>query len=134
MNSYKAIKVNGVKRDEHRYLMEQHLGRKLNFNEVVHHKDNDKKNNQLWNLEVMTRSGHSSMHMKIEKRLKSSNAKIAETLRKARINSKINFETSIEVKSMYEKGMRQVSIAKLLNVSKYAIHRICKNAQQTTNH
>ena len=27
---YKAIKVDGIKHDEHRYLMEQHVGRKLN--------------------------------------------------------------------------------------------------------
>lgn len=34
---YKAIKVDGIKHDEHRYLMEQHVGRKLNSNELVHH-------------------------------------------------------------------------------------------------
>ena len=64
MNKYKAIKVNGVKHDEHRYIMEKHLGRKLTFNECVHHIDGDKSNNELSNLEVVMRSEHSRSHMK----------------------------------------------------------------------
>lgn len=47
---------------EHRAIMENHLGRLLNTNEVVHHKDGNKKNNTIENLEVYTRSGHSSKH------------------------------------------------------------------------
>lgn len=33
--------------------MENHLGRLLNTNEVVHHKDKNKFNNDVKNLEVM---------------------------------------------------------------------------------
>lgn len=62
MAKYKAIKVNGIKRDEHRYIMEQHIGRKLSRNEVVHHKNGDKRDNSIENLEIMSLSEHTKKH------------------------------------------------------------------------
>lgn len=39
-----------------KWLMEQQLGRKLESNEIVYHIDGDKYNNELSNLEVITRA------------------------------------------------------------------------------
>ena len=64
MTEYKALKVNGKRIDEHRFIMEQHIGRKLKPDEIVHHKDGDKTNNDIGNLELMTTSEHSRMHTK----------------------------------------------------------------------
>lgn len=43
---------------EHRYVMAAHLGRSLTGSEVVHHKDRDTTNNELDNLELMSRGDH----------------------------------------------------------------------------
>lgn len=47
---------------EHRIVMENYLGRLLNKDEVVHHKDHDTKNNSIENLEVMKYKEHCKMH------------------------------------------------------------------------
>ena len=45
-----------------RYLMEQHLGRKLNDDEEVHHIDHDKTNDVIENLEVANSTEHRKHH------------------------------------------------------------------------
>ena len=59
---YKAIKVDGVKYDEHRYLMEQYLGHELSSDLVVHHENENPRDNHIENLVVMTRAEHSRLH------------------------------------------------------------------------
>lgn len=59
---YKALKIKGKRIDEHRYIIEQYLGRKLNRDEVVHHINGNKSDNRLENLQVMSRSEHSRLH------------------------------------------------------------------------
>jgi len=60
-----TITVNGKQVLAHRHIMEEHLGRKLEKNEVVHHIDFNKKNNSIENLMVMTDSEHNRLHSTI---------------------------------------------------------------------
>lgn len=48
---------------EHRYVVEKALGRRLADDEVVHHRNGDKMDNKLENLEVLSRSGHAHKHL-----------------------------------------------------------------------
>ena len=52
----------------HRVIMENHLGRLLNNDEVVHHKDGNKLNNDLSNLEVMNAKEHVMKHQRLHGR------------------------------------------------------------------
>lgn len=64
-SGYKLIKTknhpqaqaNGYMR-EHRLIMEKHLNRYLTANEHIHHKDGNKLNNNINNLELMTNTEH----------------------------------------------------------------------------
>ena len=60
---YIWININGKQMHEHRHIMEKFLGRKLKSIECVHHKDGNKSNNQIGNLEVMGNSEHVSHHL-----------------------------------------------------------------------
>jgi len=49
----------------HRVVMENHMKRLLNTDEVIHHKNGDKKDNRIENLQVMTVSEHSKRHSSV---------------------------------------------------------------------
>lgn len=69
-NGYWCIKATGHPRAyessfyyEHILVMEEKIGRYINKNEIVHHKDGNRLNNNLNNLELKTRSEHASFHL-----------------------------------------------------------------------
>lgn len=47
---------------EHRYIMEQQLGRKLSTAEEVHHINEDKLDNRVENLVVLSKAEHTRIH------------------------------------------------------------------------
>lgn len=51
-----------MKQLKHRRIMEEHIGRKLKTSEIVHHKDGNKQNNNIENLEIVTRGEHAKIH------------------------------------------------------------------------
>lgn len=62
--AYKRIKIDGIYVAEHRYVLEKHLGRKLERSEIVHHIDHDGLNNSIDNLQIMTQTEHTRLHRK----------------------------------------------------------------------
>lgn len=61
-NGYRVIMKNGITKAEHRWIMEEYLGRPLLRTEIVHHKDENPLNNTIDNLQVMTHAEHMRLH------------------------------------------------------------------------
>lgn len=58
---HRYVKFNG--RHEHRVMAEVKLGRPLMRGEIVHHKDDNGKNNHPDNLDIITQSKHIKLHL-----------------------------------------------------------------------
>ena len=59
---YIEVKTDTGRKYEHRHKIEEKLGRELKDNEIVHHKNEDTKDNSIENLEIMKASEHVKKH------------------------------------------------------------------------
>jgi hypothetical protein len=62
LNPYRRCTKNGKFVYEHRWIMEQKIGRKLTRNEHVHHINGNPKDNRIENLEILSKSDHAKTH------------------------------------------------------------------------
>lgn len=67
-HKYKSLYINGKKIYEHRYIMEQNLGRKLQTWEHVHHINDDSSDNRIENLEILSNSDHQRKEWEFRKK------------------------------------------------------------------
>ncbi len=64
LHKYKTILINGKRVREHRYIMENHLGRKLERWEHVHHINDNSLDNRIENLLILSNSDHQKIEVK----------------------------------------------------------------------
>lgn len=77
-NGYQFVKVLETKTNRkyrmpfHRYVWEECTGEKIPFRYEIHHKDGNKLNNNISNLEMLSRAAHRKLHKeyKSKKRLR----------------------------------------------------------------
>ena len=109
--------------------MEQHLGRKLSRFEVVHHKNGDRSDNRIENLEVMSLAEHTRFHF-LGKSISEEHKKKTSEANKGKINSTIRKLTEDEVifiRQNYIPGDRefgQRALARKFNINHMTIKSI----------
>ena len=108
---------------EHLLVMEKHIERELKYygfknknNEVCHHKDRNKQNNSIDNLELMTDGEHVKLHIREDKE---------RSLKAGRKNSKFTIEKSeIIIKEYSQGGITQLELANKYKCSQSLIANI----------
>lgn len=113
----------------HRIVIENYLGRILRNNEFVHHKDGNKTNNNISNLEVMTLSEHAKHHY--YERIKNGCGIIDYPRNCAKGKKtkcgKFDEKDIKNIRDLFSKGYKYKEIAQKYNVNSRNISNIVRN-------
>lgn len=124
-NGYVEVKVDRGYVRKHIHVMERHIGRRLERDEVVHHIDRNKLNNDTSNLQIMTNAEHTALHNRID-------PVSEETCRKIGLSHcKFSFEQAQKARALVESGMSQRQAAFKLGMSPMVVSRIVRNIAYT---
>ena len=105
----------------HRLVYDTFNNQILNENECVHHIDENKKNNYVYNLELMMISEHNSFHNKNENHPMFGSERLGEKSGNHKLK---NFDI-IEIRRLSDEGiLTQKEIAKMFGVSRVTISNI----------
>jgi hypothetical protein len=98
---------------EHVRIMEEHLGRELDTDELVHHLNGDKLDNRIENLQIISRSEHCTLHHSGENN----------------VNAKLNADKVREIRHRYAAGgVSQRQLASEFGVKQSAIWNIIQRS------
>lgn len=100
------IRVNGKQVERARWIMEQHLGRKLLSSEHVHHKDENKANDDIDNLEVLSPQEHTKLHATGRGVGRIVSKETRQNMAKAKYGKPLPVETRVKISQGVSKAMK----------------------------
>ena len=113
----------------HRYIVEKYLGRKLSENECVHHCNENKLCNKIWNLEILMHGEHTTHHSKNRRVSKETRLKIsmANTGRASR-NRSLTYTQAQKIRDFRTRFNTSYNdLSRLFSVSKEVVANIINN-------
>lgn len=128
--AYKKVKLpDGTTRDQHRLVMESVIGRKLVRSEHVHHKDGNKQNNDISNLEILSSSQHAKEHHTGVPKSEELKSKLSASMKGKYVgeNSFTNIlydSDVIEIKYMLQKRIKHRVIAERFGINVRTVSHI----------
>lgn len=117
---YRLITTDEGRILEHRFVMQNHLKRKLLPHEIVHHLNEDKLDNRIENLMLTTASDHKKEHPDIGK----------ETRLKRIYEPEVFADKAIKA---YKEIRNAKFAAKVVGCSEMSLHRLIKNKLHITS-
>jgi DNA-binding CsgD family transcriptional regulator len=117
---YKRIRISKHKtKDRHRLVMEEKLGRELLSSELVHHRNENKDDDDVDNLELTTRSEHARLHMtgKVLHECIKEKMSLAHKGKPVYSTAKLTSKQIMEIALLWSKGYSMRRIAKKYRVA-----------------